>query len=205
MEIEAQQNQNQSKRGRVRELVIDPLVADGMRFERGVTAEDQAAKLVRMADDLAYLDERDLRAIKAMIRTNATGKARDVWPSRQTYMNLAHAVKPRPLEEMPHVMSWFASAAGDAAIINGTEVEEFEFCQRRVRPPIYDTDMRLIKDKAHDAGRRLQIISERERAGWSVDPQELRWREWYLAEKDRVRALIETARAARGAGQEAAE
>lgn len=170
----------ESKRGRVRRLLIAPLEADGFRKRRDVSAEAHAAFLDRVADSLGYMSDRGLQVLRASLATKGEGSAKHHWPSFATIDGLAEAFEPRPLRERPELLRWFASRAGQAAMAGGEGrlVAEHAFWRRTKRPPIMDADKRSIAERAAELDRRAQMIRERAEAGlaptWPDDPDWLR-------------------------------
>lgn len=151
----------EGKRDKVRRLVIDPMNALGFRRWPGVRADDWSEQLTKIADHLGYMAEDRLAALFDMLKTKGTGPRRDVWPALASIISLAHIVQPRPVEDMPNLVSWFRSVEGPKARDAGVLVEQFQFFERRGRPPLNQGEHRAIADRAYENRRRLQIIAER--------------------------------------------
>ncbi|MEN9062861.1 hypothetical protein [Ponticoccus litoralis] len=71
----------ETKRGRVRRLVLEPLAELGWIRPKGMKAGAHADELVRLSDDLTYMSDLSLGALCDMLRSKAQGKARNEWPS----------------------------------------------------------------------------------------------------------------------------
>ena len=60
------QEHKETKRDRVRRILITPLVQAGMRRQTKMKAPDCEAMLVRLADKLAHMSDANLRALVAL-------------------------------------------------------------------------------------------------------------------------------------------
>lgn len=177
----------ETKRGRVRRLVLEPLAELGWIRPKGMKAGAHAEELVRLSDDLTYMSELSLGALCDMLRSKAQGKARNEWPRRGTILHLAEVVQPRPVEEMPNLVSWFRSVEGPRADREGVLVREFLFFEKFKRPPLNDGDRRLIRDRTRD-DEHLRLLVAEGRVPDEQDAAKLRWLD--NAER-RVRAIME--------------
>ncbi|WP_428924982.1 hypothetical protein [Marinibacterium sp. SX1] len=178
-----------SNRDRIRSLLFDGL---GFRLKRGVDAEAHAQALDRLADDLAYLDDVELQALRRMVEVHGEGAARNIWPGLATFRGMAQIIRPRPVEELPALRRWFASVEGPKALKAGTLVETADFFERRRRPPTRPGEMNLIAENARRNERRLAVFDERVSLGRAVDPDERAWAERYRARLGDLRAIVET-------------
>jgi len=181
---------NETNRGRVRRLLIEPLAQDGFRFPKAVADDAARDQLNRIADALAYLPEGVLEALRESLATKGEGAARRFWPAQATIVGLAEAFHPRPIEDLPNVARWFGSAAGRAAIEGNRLVAEFEFWQRRKAPPVTDQHRRLVAERAADYARRVELIEDRLRRGAPLIHDEAGWFRWYEATLARAQALV---------------
>lgn len=178
-------------RARVRRLLIDPLAEDGFRFKRGTDPEVAKKRLAQMADDLTYLSDRSLGILRASLRTKGEGEAKCFWPVRATVLGLAEALEPRPLEDMPSICSWFASKAGREALQAKRHIAEFLFWQRRKRPPLTDSEWRLVTSNAEERNRLYALFAERKERGLTLLPEDRDFMERYERLDAKVRGLIE--------------
>ena len=169
----------ETKRDRVRRLLIDPLKADGFRFARGVTAEDAKTRLDRLADDLAYLKDDGLDALRVSLRTKGEGAARCFWPAPATVLGLAESFQRRPLDELPALLRWFASAAGGAAVLGDRLVAEYWFWTMHKRPPVKPMDKKVVADKAEEWRRRVELAKDRIARGHTMPDDDAQWLQWY--------------------------
>ena len=183
---DGQTGEVETKRGRVRRLLIEPMRALGFRRPGKWRAAAWEQELVKIADDLAYLSNQNLDVLFGMLRSKGQGAARNEWPARATILGLAQVVQPRPVEEMPNLVSWFRSAAGPRAEAAGELVEEFRFFEARHRPPLNDGERRVISERAFENRRRLQIIAERS----APTVEDRAWRAAYMQDEARVKAIM---------------
>lgn len=184
---------SETKRGRVRRLLIDPLVYDGMRFKKGTDPDVEVKYLNRVADALSYLNDRALVVLRESLSTKGEGAARCFWPSYLTVIALAEAFQPRALEDTPGLRSWFASEAGRAARDADRLVAEFLFWQSRKRPPLSDREREHIRLQAADMASRASRINDRLRRGLDPFPGDGDWLHWYNEMQARALNLVEGA------------
>lgn len=126
----------ESKRDRVRRLLIHPLEADGFRKRKAVPDEMHRAFLDRVADHLSYMSDSQLGLLRAMLSSKGEGSARHFWPCFATIHGWAEQVQPQPLAELPEILRWFRSRAGPEALRADCHVEQYQFWQRKKRPPM---------------------------------------------------------------------
>ncbi|MGI3167486.1 hypothetical protein [Pseudooceanicola sp. 200-1SW] len=188
----------ETKRDRVRRVLLAPLAGIGFRFPRSVDAEQGQRQLDRLADDLAYMSDLNLRRLFETMRTKGEGKSRDFWPSHAAFIALAQIAQPRPLEEMPGLASWFGSAAGRAALAEGRLVEEYRWWLAKHRPPMNPQERRLVADRASAAQAKAARLRERLGLNLPVDAGDREWLHAFDAHEAAARALMR-AGAAKGA------
>ena len=184
-----QTTKTETKRDRVRRILIHPLTEWGFRKPGNVTEEKHRKFLVDLADGLAYLSDEQLERLREFLKTKGEGKDRRGWPRMATITPLAEAVAPRPLEEIPVIASWFGSARGPQALEEGTLVAEFQFVTKFKRPPLHDGEWRLIRGRAseHDSNKRVR--EDRVRRG-VADQDDRQWLAWYSKLEARAMALL---------------
>jgi hypothetical protein len=181
----------ESNRDRVRRLLFGPL---GFRHPSRLTEADGRALLDRIADELAYLTDDALMVLARMLRVHGQGSARNWWPDRATFVGWAHVVQPRPLDEDPKLLSWFASIEGQRMVQEGTLVETYLYLQKHRVPPATPEARRQVKTRADEARRRVGIVREKQRAGIDVGYDDARFADLYEAETRRLTALVQTRR-----------
>lgn len=152
----------ETNRDRVRRLLLAPL---GFRFKAGTDADEGRKTLDRIADDVAYLDDGELAALRGVVQTKGEGTSKVFWPSVATFRGWAEAVRPRPLAELPALVSWFGSVEGPRARENGTLVALWGWFEAKKVPP-YKPEMRAaVAQRAAEYDRRLTIIADRRARG----------------------------------------
>lgn len=187
----------ETKRDKVRRLLFAPL---GFRHRREVAEEDGQRWLDALADDLGYMGEDRLRALAELMQGHGEGTARHFWPDRPTFIAFAEVIEPRPLDQLPAICSWFGSVEGPRAIADGTLVETWLYIQRTKKPPVTEQARRLIAERAALSKRRIEVITDRRRAGLSVNLDDLAWECWYLQLQTKCETIVARERTARGHG-----
>jgi len=88
----------ETKRDRVRRLLIAPLTEWGFRKPGDVREEKHAKFLTNLADSMAYMTDAQLEQLRDFLKTRGEGKDRRGWPRMATIVPFAEQVAPRPLE-----------------------------------------------------------------------------------------------------------
>lgn len=192
--------QGETNRDRVRRVLIDPLVAAGFRFRKGTDEAAAQKALNRIADALAYMGDRPLEVLAASLMTKGEGSARCFWPPFATVIGLAEAFQPRPLEQVPELMRWFASRAGQEALAGGRLVAEFMFFERKKRPPMTEQDRRIVAERAAQWVRRAERINERMGRGLMPVGDDGEWLHWFEGLERRLTSIVQGGIDARGTG-----
>ncbi|MBR9766539.1 MAG: hypothetical protein GYB53_24245 [Rhodobacteraceae bacterium] len=188
--MQADAHTPETKRDRVRRLLLDPLAALGFRFQRGTDPDEGRKRLDRLADELAYMSDENLRRLFEAMRTKGEGKARDFWPSHAAFVALAQIAQPRPLEEMPGLASWFGSEAGRQALAEGRLVEEYRWWLVKHRPPLNAQERRVVADRGGAGQARAARLTERLGLGLPVDVADREWLLAWQAHEAAARALV---------------
>ncbi|MBT9386969.1 hypothetical protein KM176_24225 [Pseudooceanicola sp. CBS1P-1] len=189
------QTQPETKRDRVRRLLLAPLAEMGFRFPKGTAPEEGQKRLDRIADELGYLDEANLVRLRESLRDKGEGSARRFWPAHATFVAYAQLAQPRPLHELPGIASWFASVAGQEALAAGRLVAEYRFWLRHHRPPMNDVERRRLAEQSRDAADRLARLRDKQGRGWRLDAADLAWLDAHQRDDARARTLIPETRA----------
>ncbi|EPX82085.1 hypothetical protein [Salipiger mucosus] len=185
-----EQTTTETKRDRVRRLLIEPLQAHGMRFPKAMPEAEKRRALDSIADQVAYMSDRGLTVLAECLRTKGEGSAKDFWPSLASITTYAHSFEPRPLNERPELLRWFASRAGPDALQAGRHVAEYLWWQKKGHPPLTDRDKALVREKSREmADKALRV---QERIDRSLPPlhDDGAWLDWYRALDQRVRGYI---------------
>lgn len=180
----------EGKRDRVRRLLIVPLAEDGMRFRHGTPADKQKQMLDRLADDLSYMSDAGLLALREWMRSHGDGASKSFWPVPVAVITTAESFEPRPLEELPALRRWFASAAGRAALDGNRLVAEYEFWRKFKRPPVQPRDRDAVARRAAEWLSKAERIEDRLARGLAPLHDDADWLEWYLSTTARAKALV---------------
>lgn len=186
----------ETKRDRVRRLLLDPL---GFRWPKGTDEAEGRRTLDGIADELAYMTDASLEALRGILAPKGEGSSRCFWPARATFVGFAEVVQPRPVGEIPALVRWFRSVEGPRAVAEGTLVETWSWFEKHKAPPVNDRQRAMVAERAAENRRRLTILAERRAAGLSVDPGELSFERWYRTLERSCTEIVERERAGRDA------
>lgn len=199
-----EQTTTETKRDRVRRMLITPAQDRGMRFRRGVPEEDQRKALDRLCDDLAYLGDAALHALREWLLCHGDGAERTFWPSHIALVTTAEAIQPRPLEEVPGVASWFQSRAGADALAEGRLIAEFLWWERKKRPPLNPQEKRLVAEKAGTIASEMTRTQDKLNRGVAPLQPDVDQLEYWRGLERRALALVREGMEKRGETGEAA-
>ena len=187
----------ETKRGRVRRLLITPLEDRGFRFKAGTPADKQRRYLDELADALGYMHDVRLAMLEECLRSKGEGAARCFWPAYATVIGFAEACQPRPIEEMPQMASWLGSVEGPKARREGTLVATFLFVETFKRPPFGDADRRKVAARAAELNDDLARVRDRIDRGFGSEDDRRR-AAWFAGIEARAQALVAAGEAKRG-------
>lgn len=163
------EERSETKRDRVRRLLLTPLEEIGFRWKRGTDPDKAQNRLDRLADELAYLSDRDLVRLFECMRTKGQGATRNFWPDHATFIAFAQDAEGRPLSEMPGLASWFGSRAGRDALEGDRLVAEFRFWRKHHCPPVKDHHHRVVETEASEIRDRVMRIRDKLRREVEID------------------------------------
>lgn len=187
-----------SRRARVRRLLIEPLAKDGLIRAKGVTLEEHAAFLDKLADKVGYLDDAMLATLAELVLNMAEGVARNHWPSFATIWNIATRLR-RPPDDESHIMcSWLVSVAGPIAQEAGHLVELYLWLRKHGCPPS-DFALKAIRQEASENARTRARIARDVQAG-SARASDADWLDGYLSTLAYCEALVARGAAKRAGG-----
>ena len=133
------ENDTGSEAGRalVREAVIRPLQAAGLRRARGQTEAAQAAAIDHLIGQLDHMTAENLRTLADVVIDHAAtpGPAQGHWPAEVLIIGWARGLQPRPFRLSRIVTSWLASIEGPKADAGGWLVPLYRFLRLRQVPP----------------------------------------------------------------------
>lgn len=193
-----EQTTTETKRDRVRRMLITPAQDRGLRFRRGVAEEDQRKALDRLCDELAYLSDRTLLALREWIISHGDGAERTFWPSHAAIISTAEAYEPRPLEETPGVASWFRSRAGAEALAEGRLIAEFLWWEAKKRPPMSAHEKSLVAQRASHIVSEMTRTQDKLNRGMAPLQPDLEQLEYWKGIQDRALRLVREGIEARG-------
>ncbi|WP_323764582.1 hypothetical protein [Marinovum sp.] len=183
----------ETKRGRVRRLLIEPLASGyggmGFRFPKGTDEKKQRSYLDWLADWLGYLSDEELERLRACLSAHGDGAKRCFWPARATVVFFAQAARPRPIETWPECASWFASIEGAKAREEGTLVATMLFIERNIRPPYTPKDRREVAARTAELQRAYTEAQERVTRDRAY-PDDAQMIAWYDRLTERAEALV---------------
>lgn len=191
-------DQPETNRDRVRRLLLAPLAARGFRFPKGTTEAEGRAEHDAICDDFAYLTDASLATLEEAMRGKGAGTHRCLWPPRATFTGFAEQIQPRPVEELPALLSWFGSVEGPRAMAAGELVETFDYVTARKVPPATPQARALVSERASENNRRLTVIREKTEAGLAVTAEDREWARYYRARRAYCEELVAAERARRG-------
>lgn len=195
---------SEAGRALVREALIRPLRAAGLRRARGQTEAAQAAAIDHLIGQLDHMTAENLRTLADVVIDHAAtpGPAQGHWPAEVLIIGWARGLQPRPFRLSRIVTSWLASIEGPKADAGGWLVPLYRFLRLRQVPPT-PYDMGKITDQARADARQLAIVEDRIARGACGDTD----RDWHLAwlnDQQAARAIVDQGRGKRSTAGEAA-
>ena len=118
------------------------------------------------------------------------GAAKQFWPSFATFIGKAEEFEKAPLEELPELLRWFKSSAGQAALEGDRLVAEYEFWIKYKHPPSQPASRRKVSKRADDWRLKAARIQDRLDRGVSPFAGDSEWLAWYKARLVYVTALV---------------
>lgn len=197
-----QDAEGQISRARVRDLLITPLQAAGLKRPKGVSEKAHADSLGHLVGQLDHMSADNLRTLADVVLDHAAmpGPAQGYWPAEVMIKGWAHGLQPRPFRLHRVVSSWFSSVEGPAAESGGWLVPLFRFLRSKKHPPM-PGDWHGIRSEADHISRRLSLIADRRSRGVMTD-EDRGWMATYMADEATARQFVEQGRAKRAAEQQ---
>ncbi len=186
---------DETKRGRVRRLFVEPMQDMGFKRPPKMDEETFQKKLTRMTDYLTYMSDSGLRLLFDYMKVKGQGRDRSQWPSRASVYAYAELIEPCPIEKIPSMLSWFRSSAGLRAAEEDKLVETLEFIKKYKKPPTMDSMQKMIDRAAEDRRRMMAMSRDRIDRGVASD-DDRKYVAWYEARLGDVRRLMDGAEAA---------
>ena len=166
-------NEHDEEAGRraVRALLIEPLEADGMRRHQRATVEAHKVFTDRLAEKLAYMRPENLRALKPIVASLASGPALNVWPEFQTITQHAYRVQPPPDQSDDILWSWFHSIEGPRCREAGTLYATRLYIKAMRRPPVEEYTKRRVAERQREVDRDIETFRRLRGLGQATDSQ----------------------------------
>jgi hypothetical protein len=184
-------------RALVRETLIKPLQASGLRRGKGQTEKALADSLEHLVGQLDHMTADNLHTLADVVldKAAAPGPQQGVWPAEVLIRAWGHGLQPRQFRLHRIVTSWLASVEGPVAEAGGWLVPLFRFLRQHHRPPT-PYDLTAIREQARADNRTLALIDDRIERG-VVGEQDRAWRAAWLADQREARGYVERGRTGR--------
>ncbi len=187
---DSQNLSDDQKRRRVAELLVKPLVAEGMVRRRGVSVEEHEKWIEGLKTRLAYMDPDNLEALRHGIARAAGGTHRNQWPTILTITNMAHTIQFPPDSDSDMVISYMASVAGwNAWQLGPTYAIALRAYMRRVHLIPNEFTWRQINQNGEEMARKSMLVAERIKAG-RANEADVKWLRGFEDVKAHVKALV---------------
>lgn len=119
----------------VRQRLIEPLQAEGMKRPRGESLDAEKEFLNKVVDRLSYMRADMLDRLLPIIREAASGKNKNCWPDLIVFTNMARHIQAPPDKSDEILYSWLHSRAGAHARDAGTLMATRKFIKNHRKPP----------------------------------------------------------------------
>lgn len=179
----------ETKRDRVRRLLIRPLLRAGMRKQTRMKEPDYAEMLVRLSDKLAHMSDQNIAGLSQWITRWAGGKDRNQWPDEVAIISKAYELQAPPPRDCPYVVSVMRSRAGQRAKDLGYHVELF-MAAIRFGPPFGKLNLDRLAAEAETNRREVQRVRGMIADG-TATAERRQWLNWYLRHEEQALAIIE--------------
>ncbi|MEM1079234.1 MAG: hypothetical protein AAGI09_11950 [Pseudomonadota bacterium] len=181
----------------VRTLFVLRLQEAGAERPKAMKVSDMDAFYKRLVEDLFYMSSENLETLVELLLDQIASDPKRRLPAELVIRQMARSLQAKPATEARIVTSWLRSVEGPRAKAAGYAVELFRFLRQHGRPP-GPYDLRKMKERAATNRSQLQTIAENHRVGRAIE-DELAWAEAYVADRQRVEALIADGERARAA------
>ncbi|MGH1447420.1 MAG: hypothetical protein ACRBBO_15405 [Cognatishimia sp.] len=177
----------ETKRDRVRRLLINPLEASGMRKQTRMKEPDYSEMLIRLADKLSYLPDLMLEGLVTWCTRHAKGKERNQWPDEVAILSQAMSLQPPPPRSCPYVVSVLRSQAGDRAEMMGYLTELF-MAAKKYGPPFSKMNLDRLAREAQENSAEVAKVQDAIRRGVALNERR-QWLDWYLRHQSDALAI----------------
>lgn len=174
---------------RVQVYLIDTLVRLGLVKPTGMTVAQFEMMQEELRGKLAYMTELNLQALAEQVGNLAGGKNRDRFPIAAKILKWAADIQAPADDASPLLRAVFGGELGRVAMAEDFGPELLVHVRRnRVWPK--DHDMRLIRERAADARRRIAMIEEIEGRGRSPSDEDERLRAGRSRAAEKCRQIV---------------
>lgn len=175
---------------RVREHLIEPLLALGLARPTTLTNAAFETMLRTLAQTLAHMSAEELADLKAWVQDNPGGPQRDRFPIAVHILDGARAI--RPPEQggaSPFLRRVMASSVGEAALAGGYAPELLEHARANRGKWPGPFTVTQLQAKAREAFRRFEDLQVRESRNEELTAEECRFLAHRRAQIDRCRQI----------------
>ncbi|KIC42226.1 hypothetical protein RA27_02210 [Ruegeria sp. ANG-R] len=175
---------------KVKQLLIKPLERRGLAKPSSLTKAQFEEMVQDLCARLAYMTEANLAALEEHAAGHPTGKDKDRFPIANRILEWAAQIQPPGDDASPLIRAVFANQLGRDALDSGWAPELlFELRQSRKWPGAWA--VKGIKERAHDAVRRMEDIEYRLTRGDELTPTESDWRARRLSAIEKCRRIAQ--------------
>jgi len=178
----------ETKRDRVRRLLINPLEATGMRKQARMKEADHAEMLVRLADRIAYLPDLHLKGLVVWCTRNAKGKEGNQWPDEVSIIRQAMFLQSPPPRSCSYVVSVLRSQAGRNARVMGY-LTELYMAASKYGPPFSKLSLERLADQARENTKEVGRVQRAIDRGDATQDRR-QWLSWYLRHQSEALSII---------------
>lgn len=183
----------------VRRLLVEPLQRKGLAKPSSLTLDQFREMLDDLCARLAYMTAPGLQALEEVSAQRASGRDHDRFPIANKILEWARDIEPPEESASPLLRAVFSHQVGLDAIDGGYAPELLSEV-RKTRTFPKDYGVKLIRDRASVAMRRMREIERAMSRGQDVPEGDLRFRDRRLAAVEKCRAISELGRADREGG-----
>lgn len=172
------EDHEETGRERVRRVLINPLLRQGMRKQTRMSEPDYSDMLVRLSEKLSHLGEADLRGLVPWVTRFAKGKERNQWPDEVGIVAQGYALQPPPPRKNEFVISVLRSRAGARARDMGY-LPELYMAIAQFGPPFSKYSIDRMEREAAENRAELGRVSKLIDRGTATQERR-QWMKWYL-------------------------
>lgn len=178
---------------RVRDLLIDPLKQRGLAKPGTLNKADFEQMLDGLCQRMAYLTDASLRALEEVCASNPGGAGKDRFPIANDILKWAAEIQPPGDDASPLIRAVFGHALGQEALDGGWGPELLEELRRNRRwPGSYAVSQ--VRQRAHEAVRRMDRLREELYRGAELSPDDGRWYDRRRAANEKCDQIARLAR-----------